>query len=512
MISGNSTFGVVISGGQSTGTIVAGNKIGTDITGTLALPNSHGVEIANGATNNTIGGLTGTPGTGAGNIISGNTVAGVYMGNETGNVVAGNLIGTDLTGAHALSDDFGVYFDIETTDNTIGGTAAGAGNLISGNIDGIDNATADVIAGNKIGTDITGTVALPNTTFGVILVSDSTIGGTAAGAGNLISGNKTGILDFGGGNLIEGNLVGTNSTGLTALGNTQDGIDVKSSAETIGGTAAGAGNTIAFNTGDAVNVITGTGDAILENLIFRNGSGIVLASGANNNQIAPVITGVTSEATAATSSQTTISVDLTAAGFTSGSTYSLDFFASALGDPSSEAEAHIYLGTQTFTGGATGNVMFTLPIPLLSATETVTATATLLSGSTFTDTSAFATAAAVSETSNFIVTTTAATGAGSLEQAILDANADTTFPTPYTITFAITPGSAPFTINLPSGGLTSIARSVALDATSQAAYAGSPIIVLNGTAVSGSGLVLGSGSDGSLVRGFDIIDFTALGH
>ncbi len=511
LVSGNSNFGVVISGGQSTGNIIAGNKIGTDITGTLALSDSHGVEIANGATNNTVGGLTGTPGTGAGNLISGNTAAGVYMGMESGNVVAGNLIGTDITGAHALSNDFGVYFDIDTTNNTVGGTAAGAGNLISGNVDGIDNATTDVIAGNKIGTDITGTVALPNTTFGVILVSNSTIGGTAAGAGNLISGNKTGILAFGGANLIEGNLVGTNATGLTALGNTQDGIDVKSSAETIGGTAAGAGNTIAFNTDDAVNVITGTGDAILENLIYRNGSGIVLASGANNNQIAPVITGVTSEATAATASQTSISVDLTAAGFTSGSTYSLDFFASGLGDPSSGVQAHVYLGTQTFTGGATGNVMFTLPMPLLSATETVTATATLLAGSTFTDTSSSATAAAVAEISNITVTTTAATGVGSLEQAILDANADTTLPMPYTITFAITPGSAPFTITLPSGGLTSLTRSVALDATSQSGYTGSPIIVLNGTGVSGSGLVLSTGSDGSLVRGFDIIDFTRLG-
>ena len=290
------------------------------------------------------------------------------------------------------------------------------------------------------------------------------------------------------------------------------GVELQTGASnnTIGGSTAGAGNTIAFNTNDAVEA-AGTGDAILENLIFRNGSGIVLTSGGNNNQVAPVITGVTSEATAATSSQTAISVDLTAAGFTSGSTYSLDFFASALGDPTSGAQAHIYLGTQTFTGGTTGNVMFTLPMPLLSATERVTATATLLSGSTFTDTSTFATAAAVNEISNFIVTTTAATGPGSLEQGILDANADNTNTTPYTVTFAITPGSAPFTINPASGGLTSIARPVVLDATSQTGYAGSPIIVLNGTGVSGSGLVLGTGSDGSLVRGFDIIDFTHSG-
>ena len=117
----------------------------------------------------------------------------------------------------------------------------------------------------------------------------------------------------------------------------------------------------------------------------------------------------------------------------------------------------------------------------------------------------------VSELSNFVVTTTAATGAGSLEQAILDVNADTSNPNPDTITFAITTGSAPFIISLPSGGLTPITHPVVLDATSQPGYTGTPIIVLNGTGVSGSGLVLAAGSDGSLVRGFDIIDFTAAG-
>ncbi len=106
----------------------------------------------------------------------------------------------------------------------------------------------------------------------------------------------------------------------------------------------------------------------------------MLSSGGNNDQVAPVITGATSESTGATSAQRAISVDLTAAGFTSGSTYSLDFFASAWGDPTSGVQAPIYLGTATFTGGSTGNVTFTLPMPLLSATETVTATATLLPG------------------------------------------------------------------------------------------------------------------------------------
>ncbi len=71
----------------------------------------------------------------------------------------------------------------------------GAGNVVSGNRgNGISTYTDtdDLIAGNKIGTDITGTVALPNR-YGVViggLSSDITIGGTVAGAGNLISGNS----------------------------------------------------------------------------------------------------------------------------------------------------------------------------------------------------------------------------------------------------------------------------------------------------------------------------------
>src|SRR5262249_32283699 len=126
-------------------------------------------------------------------------------------------------------------------------------------------------------------------------------------------------------------------------------------------------------------------------------------------------------------------------------------------------------------------------------------------------TSSFSAAAPVAEVSNFVVTTTNATGAGSLEQAILGADADTTSTTPYTITFAITTGSAPYTINLPPGGLTPITRAVVLDATSEPAYAGSPIIVLDGTGVSGIGFFLDTGSDGSLLTGFDIINFTAAG-
>ena len=188
------------------------------------------------------------------------------------------------------------------------------------------------------------------------------------------------------------------------------------------------------------------------------------------------------------------------------------FFADAPGDRTSGVQAHIYLGTETFIGGTTGNVTFTSLASPLTSSQSVTATATLLTGSTFTDTSAFSSpAVVVTEFSEFIVTTTAATGAGSLEQAILNANADTSDPSAYVILFGIATGNAPYTINPLAAGLTPITHPVVLDATSQPGYAGSPIIVLDGTGVTTSGLILATGSDGSAIRGFDIIDFTTVG-
>ena len=86
--------------------LVEGDYIGTDVTGTVALGNNAavaefrgGVLLDNGASGNTIGGLTATPGTGAGNLISDNTNAGVSMDTAgPNNLVAGNLIGTNVTG------------------------------------------------------------------------------------------------------------------------------------------------------------------------------------------------------------------------------------------------------------------------------------------------------------------------------------------------------------------------------------------------------------------------------
>ena len=204
----------------STGGVVQSNYIGTDITGTVALSteNYFGVALQYGSY--TIGGLTPTPGTGLGNVISGNGIAGINYDGYTAPdtvVIEGNIIGADATGEHAVPNGGeGVALN-GTSLVTIGGTAAGAGNLISGNNIPAGNITPgtvcnvslsdssnNVVEGNLIGTDITGESLLTSsglqTADGVSIDGASTgntIGGTTAAARNIISGNADGGVFIG---------------------------------------------------------------------------------------------------------------------------------------------------------------------------------------------------------------------------------------------------------------------------------------------------------------------------
>jgi hypothetical protein len=268
VISGNDGSGVIISNSGTTGNLVIGNEIGTDVTGSVALGNNYqGILIDGGATDNTIGGIV----AGSANVISGNNGDGVDIQDQstTGNVVLGNLIGTDITGSFAVANTGnGVSTPYGASDDTIGGTQAGAGNVISGNgASGIyltgSEVSGDLIAGNLIGTGVKGTTAIGNAFWGVILDDTSgsnTVGGsTFATGGNLISGNNQGgVAIYGsteGDDLVEGNLIGTDITGANPLGNAYSGVYVgdfgnntgSASGATIGGTTAGSGNVVSDN-------------------------------------------------------------------------------------------------------------------------------------------------------------------------------------------------------------------------------------------------------------------------
>jgi hypothetical protein len=274
---------VMITGAQATGNVLIGNFIGTNAAG-ANLSNAVGVELSSGA--NTIGGVTGN----AGNVISFNSTAGVQItgAGASGNVLIGNFIGTDSSGQAALGNDIGVLISGGAA-NTIGGTTAGAGNVISGNFTaGIELSGASVsetqISGNRIGTNPSGTRAvtrantadplsnLQNAGIAIIGSAGNTVGGTSKQAGNLISGNYVGVMlatitGSGSSNLVSGNLIGTDASGSKALGNIV-GIYINgASGNQIGGTAAGAANTVSGNSSVGVEIY---GSASTANVVEGN--------------------------------------------------------------------------------------------------------------------------------------------------------------------------------------------------------------------------------------------------
>jgi hypothetical protein len=216
VISGNSR-GVDILDSGTSGNTVKGNYIGTDASGTGALPNGTGVTIKAGAEGNTVGGTT----AGERNVISGSDIAGVFISDDptSGNTVKGNYIGTDATGTSALGNTWGVEIVSVGQANTVGGTTAGERNVISGNGTGVEiwaSTGPNTVEGNYIGTDASGSGALPNDT-GVKIWSrayDNTIGGTAAGQGNVIAYNTEDGVYVNGvettGNTIRGNSIHSN--------------------------------------------------------------------------------------------------------------------------------------------------------------------------------------------------------------------------------------------------------------------------------------------------------------
>ena len=246
----NSDTGVYIDPGGSA--VIRGNFIGTDATGSHSADNYTGVDIE-GSTSSTVGGTT----LAARNVIAGNLLDEVTVGYQSSAVVQGNFLGVGASGSSRIGsyNPTGVYVSGNSPNTLIGGAAPGAGNVI---VDGpgiqIDGGA--VVQGNRIGTDATGTVALGSFSTGVdVYGSGNTIGGTALGAGNVISGNGTGItLDINSStNLVEGNLIGTDVTGAAPLANST-GIDVEGMSNTIGGTVHGAGNVISSNHNDGISV------------------------------------------------------------------------------------------------------------------------------------------------------------------------------------------------------------------------------------------------------------------
>jgi parallel beta-helix repeat protein len=257
LISGNLQRGIQIAGPFADENTVVGNRIGTNLAGTNRIPNGvGGIELDNSAANQIGGSLPGWGNLISGNGFSGDPNAGDGLGiagpQATGNIVEGNLIGTDVNGTADLGNSRAGLLITElahrtgpsASGNRIGGTEPGAGNVISGNdAEGLGivavggGATDNVVQGNFIGTDASGSFDLGNALSGIVITrrsageetaSRNLIGGTEPGARNVISGNNldgVGIVGSSSeGNSVLGNYIGVDAQGRFDVGNSRSGV------------------------------------------------------------------------------------------------------------------------------------------------------------------------------------------------------------------------------------------------------------------------------------------------
>lgn len=187
IISGNGWSGVEIQSDDADSNIVIGNYIGTDASGMVDLGNDmHGINIWSGAEANTIGGSLQEQR----NIISGNAWCGISIGiYSDSNKVVGNYIGMGRDGASAIQNEMSGLC-VGSSHNIIGGGNAGEGNLISANSQSgivLGAGAFNIIAGNYIGTDVTGNLAFPNNEHGIFIYDGAT--NNMIGPANLIKYN-----------------------------------------------------------------------------------------------------------------------------------------------------------------------------------------------------------------------------------------------------------------------------------------------------------------------------------
>ena len=221
--------------------------------------------------------------------------AGIWISGAGQNTIQGNYLGTNAAGSAASANYQGIYVSPNISSNIIGGPSASQRNVMSGNtwravyLDA--GSAGNTIRGNYVGLNAAGTAAVANS-IGIYLMQapNNTVGGTGAGEGNVLSGNTNfGLyLVYAGasGNTVQGNTIGLNAARSAAVPNGSSGIEFCCAGNgpgtnTIGGTGAGAANVISGNTGRGILMRGGTGNAIRSNSIYGNG-GIGIDLGADN--------------------------------------------------------------------------------------------------------------------------------------------------------------------------------------------------------------------------------------
>ena len=330
VISGNAMAGVQFGAGAS-GNLVQGNDIGVGLSGGRTGSSGNGLagvfinNTGTGSSNEIIGGS----GAGEGNVIGGSAagygidiLGPVSDTTPAGNVVEGNLIGIDRN-SNPAGNSIGVYIQ-NSWGNQIGISGTKGANVISANVQaGVSltglYSTRNIIEGNRIGTDLTGTMrpggvsaltaSAPASlqTFGVEISTPSPTYDTSVMPinnqilDNQISGNLIGVGITGvgsrigtgqgvplGRDLIAGNLIGTGRLGTTPNPNFEYGVYIENSAgNTVGGTASGSANVLSANGIDGVEIFGGTSQS--------TGAGNKATAASAGNRIVGNIIGETSQ-------------------------------------------------------------------------------------------------------------------------------------------------------------------------------------------------------------------------
>lgn len=365
LISGASFADVYIKGPNSRANVVEGNLMGTNASGMASVVNgsAYSVWLEDGASENLIGGTV----IEARNVMGSSEMSGGYyvgvafaptvngLAPPFANLVKGNFMGLNVTGKGAIdADSYGVA--VGGHHNVIGGTEPGAGNIISGNrgggmLIGLDSeewaATENVIQGNFIGTDDSGTLPLGNGRWGIRVgdrANNNTIGGTEPGAGNRIAYTYTGLfadppvgMGIGFYSDFQGGSVGNAILGNLIYGNEKLGID---------------------HNMDLVSA-NDPGDADI---------------GPNDLQNYPVLTSA-DFASGAVIIRGTLESQ-------ANQSYRLEFFGDTAADALEFGEGRAFLGGANLITGADGTAAFEWAWPCPAGVRSVSATATDSNGST----------------------------------------------------------------------------------------------------------------------------------
>lgn len=521
------------------------NFVGTDAAGTAANANNIGIRLTGGAS----GVVIGVDGDGINdalerNVIAGNGTVQITFADAAsgGNRIAGNYIGTNVTGTSALAGVASDGVNVSSTNNLIGTNSDGISDTLERNVIGsgqgfrfiiIFRSTAVVlsgsfnrVSGNYVWVNASGTGSLGSNDYldGIVVdAADNVVGTNGDSYGDALEGNVIGgIVDSGvvlnaSNNRAAGNFIGVTPTGIAVANGT--GVEVSAASNTIGSNEDGVsdaleGNVIAFNTNNGITV---TGAAATLNRIARNriydntNLGIDLNddgvtsndggdgdTGPNNLQNFPTLTSAVLGA-----GSVTVNGTLNSSANTS---FRVEVYSSPACDPSGNGEGRSYRGfVNTITNGG-GNASFSLNLDFSLDEPYYTALAIRTSGAASNDTSEFSNCVTYVGSTYTVTDMGPGNAPGTLRRALNDANNSSDFSV---INFNIPAASCPggvctFTAN----NLPIISAPVWIDGTTQsgASCPNSPVIDLN---LSGQTLRFSSGANRSIVQGLILRNTTS---